>query len=205
MFFKCSIRSQLSTVAVFSSTSTRFIQHRKATALFANSMSTNNKRKIDSVDFTPSTAVNFSTTTMASKNVPTVKNFIHGIFEESITTKWIDVFNPATQELVCRVPQSTPEELSRAEASSAEALRTWREVPVQQRQRIFFTLQALIREHTDELAKCITVEQGKTLADAKGRFGVVLCDGTIALIIICSRLLYLVGSPTLSPTHLLRQ
>jgi hypothetical protein len=35
-------------------------------------------------------------------------------------------------------------------------------------QRVFFTLQALIRQHTEELAHSITVEQGKTLADARG-------------------------------------
>ena len=99
---------------------------------------------------------------------PTVKNFINGVFEDSKTDKWIDVLNPATQELVCRVPISTQEELARAEKSCAEAYKTWREVPVQQRQRIFYNLQALIKEHTDEIAKSITTEQGKTLADAKG-------------------------------------
>jgi len=39
---------------------------------------------------------------------------------------------------------------------------------VQQRQRVFFELQRLIREHTEEIAVCITTEQGKTLADARG-------------------------------------
>lgn len=76
--------------------------------------------------------------------------------------------NPATQEVVCRVPQSTPEELARAEAGAKEAFLTWREVPIQQRQRVFFKFQALIREHTEELARSITIEQGKTLADARG-------------------------------------
>jgi malonate-semialdehyde dehydrogenase (acetylating) / methylmalonate-semialdehyde dehydrogenase len=38
---------------------------------------------------------------------PTVPNFINGKFEESKATKFFDVRNPATQEVVCRVPQST--------------------------------------------------------------------------------------------------
>jgi malonate-semialdehyde dehydrogenase (acetylating)/methylmalonate-semialdehyde dehydrogenase len=101
-------------------------------------------------------------------SVPTVKNFINGVFEESKTTNWIDLYNPATQELLCRVPQSTPEELKRAEEGAKAAFKTWKEVPVQQRQRVFFNLQALIRENTEELAKSITREQGKTLADARG-------------------------------------
>ncbi len=69
-----------------------------------------------------------------STSVPTVKNFINGKFEESKATKWIDLRNPATQEIICRVPQSTPEELKRAEEGAAAAFKTWKEVPVQQRQ-----------------------------------------------------------------------
>lgn len=105
---------------------------------------------------------------LSASSIPTVKNFINGVFEESKATKWIDVRNPATQEILCRVPQSTPEELSRAEEGAKAAFKTWREVPIQQRQRIFFNLQALIREHTEELARSITTEQGKTLQDARG-------------------------------------
>eukprot|EP01038_Epipyxis_sp_PR26KG_P009124 gene9124-12307_t len=97
-----------------------------------------------------------------------VKNFINGVFEESKTDKWIELRNPATQEVVCLVPQSTPEELARAEEGAYNAFKQWKEVPVQQRQRVFFTLQQLIRDNTDDLARSITIEQGKTLADAKG-------------------------------------
>lgn len=105
---------------------------------------------------------------LMSTNVPKVQNFINGVFEDSKTDKWIELKNPATGELLCLVPQSTPEELARAEAGAAAAFKTWKEVPVQQRQRYFFTLQQLIREHTEELAESITREQGKTLADARG-------------------------------------
>jgi hypothetical protein len=73
-------------------------------------------------------------TASLSSSAPKVKNFINGKFEESKTTQWIDLYNPATQELVCRVPQSTPEELQRAEQGAIEAFQTWKEVPVQQRQ-----------------------------------------------------------------------
>ena len=88
-----------------------------------------------------------------------IPNFINGVFENSSATEFIEVRNPATQELVCKVPQSTEEELERAIQGAAEAFKAWREVPVQHRQRIFFNLQALIRENTEELAKCITLEQ----------------------------------------------
>jgi malonate-semialdehyde dehydrogenase (acetylating)/methylmalonate-semialdehyde dehydrogenase len=101
-------------------------------------------------------------------NIPTVPNFINGKFEESKATKWFEVRNPATQEVISRCPQSTPEELARAEAGAKEAFKTWSQTPVQQRQRVFFKLQDLIRKHTEELAMSVTLEQGKTLADARG-------------------------------------
>lgn len=66
------------------------------------------------------------------------------------------------------MPHTTVDELEAAVKGAHDAYLKWREVPVQHRQRIFFKLQALIREHTDELARTITIEQGKTLADAKG-------------------------------------
>lgn len=55
-----------------------------------------------------------------------------------------------------------------AVASATEAFKTWREVPVQQRVRVNLKLQQLVRENMDDIAKLITKEQGKTLADARG-------------------------------------
>lgn len=103
-----------------------------------------------------------------SVNVPKIQNFINGKFEDSKATKWFEVRNPATQEVIALCPQSTPEELARAEAGAQEAFLKWREVPIQQRQRVFFKLQELVRKHTEDLAVQVTVEQGKTLADARG-------------------------------------
>lgn len=86
----------------------------------------------------------------------------------SISSKLTDVRNPATQEILCRVPQSTPEELTAAVEGAHAAFLSWKEVPVQHRQRVFFKLQSLVRENTEELATLITHENGKTLADARG-------------------------------------
>eukprot|EP00904_Undaria_pinnatifida_P005128 jgi/Undpi1/1745/HiC_scaffold_11.g05134.m1 len=55
-----------------------------------------------------------------------------------------------------------------AVSSAQEAFLSWREVPVQHRARVMFKLQGIIRERTEELAAIITMEQGKTLADARG-------------------------------------
>ncbi len=107
----------------------------------------------------------------ASTVVPTLKHLIGGQLVESRSTTLRDVINPATQEVVARVPFATREELAAAVASSQQAFATWRSTSVPARMRIMLKLQQLIRDHTDELAALITREHGKTLPDAVGEVG----------------------------------
>ena len=99
---------------------------------------------------------------------PTVKLLIGGKFVESQTTEWRDVVNPATQQVLARVPFATAEEINAAVASAKEAFKTWKKTPIGARARIFLKLQQLIRENMGELAALLTAEQGKTLPDAEG-------------------------------------
>jgi len=99
---------------------------------------------------------------------PTVKLLIGGQFVESKTTQWRNVVNPATQEVLARVPFATPEEIDAAVASGKEAFKTWKKTPIGARSRIFLKYQQLIRENMAELAALLTAEQGKTLPDAEG-------------------------------------
>ena len=98
----------------------------------------------------------------------TVKLLIGGQFVESKTTQWRDVVNPATQQVLARVPFATPAEVDAAVASAKEAFKTWRKTAIGTRARIFLKYQQLIREHMGELAALLTAEQGKTLPDAEG-------------------------------------
>src|SRR5690554_3108952 len=100
--------------------------------------------------------------------VPTVKLLINGEFIESKTTEWRDVNNPATQEVLARVPFATADELEAAVSAAKEAFKTWRKTPIGTRARIFLKYQQLIRENMTELAAILTAEQGKTLQDAEG-------------------------------------
>ncbi|MBV2133313.1 CoA-acylating methylmalonate-semialdehyde dehydrogenase [Pseudomonas sp. MAP12] len=100
--------------------------------------------------------------------IPTVKLLINGQFVESTTSQWRDVVNPATQEVLARVPFATTEEMNAAVASAKEAFKTWRKTPIGVRSRIFLKLQQLIRDNIKELAAILTAEQGKTLPDAEG-------------------------------------
>ena len=100
--------------------------------------------------------------------VATVKLLIGGKFVESTTTEWRDVVNPATQEVLARVPFATPAEVDAAVASGKEAFKTWKKTPIGARARVFLKYQQLIRENMAELAAILTAEQGKTLPDAEG-------------------------------------
>jgi malonate-semialdehyde dehydrogenase (acetylating) / methylmalonate-semialdehyde dehydrogenase len=93
---------------------------------------------------------------------------INGEFVQSKSDVWYDVHNPATGEVVARVPETLPEERAAASKAAAEAFKSWRDVPVQRRVRTMFKFQQLVQDNTEELAKMITREQGKTLADARG-------------------------------------
>ena len=106
--------------------------------------------------------------TNQSAAVPTVKLLIDGKFVESRTTEWRDVVNPATQEVLARVPFATAAEVDAAVAAAKVAFKTWRKTPIGTRARVFLKYQQLIREHMQELAAILTAEQGKTLPDAEG-------------------------------------
>jgi malonate-semialdehyde dehydrogenase (acetylating)/methylmalonate-semialdehyde dehydrogenase len=95
-------------------------------------------------------------------------NFINNEFVASKATDWIDLHDPATNNLVTRVPQSTDEELKAAVASAEKAFPEWRATSIIARQEIMFKFVSLIRRDWDRLAASITLEQGKTFADAKG-------------------------------------
>jgi malonate-semialdehyde dehydrogenase (acetylating)/methylmalonate-semialdehyde dehydrogenase len=103
-----------------------------------------------------------------SSSAPTTKLFINGKFVDSKTSEWIDVHNPATNEVVSRVPKALPGEMEAAVKAAQEAFRTWSHVSILSRQQIMFKLQNLIKQNMKRLSDSITLEQGKTTVDAEG-------------------------------------
>ncbi|GIL53861.1 hypothetical protein Vafri_9374 [Volvox africanus] len=97
-----------------------------------------------------------------------VKLLIDGEFVDSTTENWLDVVNPATQDVLSRLPLTTKAEFDSAVAAATKAFPKWRSTPVPTRVRVMFKFQELIRANMDELARSVTAEQGKTLADARG-------------------------------------
>lgn len=112
--------------------------------------------------------VKWPTTHEKIQNVAPTQNYIDNKFTESKAQQWIDLHDPATNNLVTRVPESTDEELKQAVESAQNAFPAWRNTSWLHRQQIMFKFVALIRENWDRLAASITLEQGKTFADARG-------------------------------------
>jgi len=105
---------------------------------------------------------------MTGHTSPSVKLLIDGRFVESTSREWRDVVNPATQEVLARVPFATAHEMEAAVASAKAAFAGWRKTPIGVRARIFLKYQQLIQGNLKELAALLTAEQGKTLNDAEG-------------------------------------
>eukprot|EP00960_Hanusia_phi_P049404 759535-Hanusia_phi.AAC.2 len=97
---------------------------------------------------------------------------INGEEVSSVSTDFIDVVDPSSQQVLCRqvqgVPCSTKEEMELIVHTAVEAQKQWREVPVQQRTRVMIKFQTLLVEHKDRIADIIVKENGKTKVDALG-------------------------------------
>lgn len=104
----------------------------------------------------------------SSITAPTTKLFLDGKFVESKATEWIDLHDPATNEIVTRVPKSTQKEMLAAVESSKQAFESWSQTSILTRQQVMFKLAQIIRSNMKLLAENITKEQGKTLIDAEG-------------------------------------
>ena len=90
-----------------------------------------------------------------------LKNYINGEWKTSESTETLDVLNPATKEVVAKVPVSTRKELDEAAQIAHDAFQEWKEVAVPKRARLLFKLQQLLIDNKDELAAIITKENGK--------------------------------------------
>jgi len=109
-------------------------------------------------------AENYPTTHEKIAHVKNTPYFRDNQFLQSETTHYIDLHDPATNNLVTRVPQSTDEELKAAVESAKKAFPAWSATSVMARQQIMFKFTQLIRQNWDRLAASITLEQGKTFA-----------------------------------------
>lgn len=99
-----------------------------------------------------------------------LKNYINGDWRESNEKNSTDVINPALQEVLAKVPygKETPRDVQEAVKAAGQAYVDWSQVPVMQRVQPLFKLKQLLEDNAEDLARTITMECGKTLAEARG-------------------------------------
>jgi methylmalonic acid semialdehyde dehydrogenase len=99
----------------------------------------------------------------------TYRNFIAGKWTGSTSSKTAKNINPAnTDEVLGTVKQATRDEARSAVEAAIEAFRGWRSTPAPARGKIVATAARLLEEHKEDLAKILTREEGKTLAESRG-------------------------------------
>jgi malonate-semialdehyde dehydrogenase (acetylating)/methylmalonate-semialdehyde dehydrogenase len=94
-------------------------------------------------------------------------NYIGGAWTPATADDQLDVTNPATAEVLARVPLSSRGDLDAAVRAAREALPAWRAVSVIQRARKLFELREGLEARKEDLARSVTTEMGKTIADAR--------------------------------------
>ena len=97
-----------------------------------------------------------------------LKNYINGQWVESSEKQTVNVVNPANQEVLAKVPYGlgTASDTEMAVSAASQALNEWRHMPVMRRVQPLYKLKTLLETHTDEIAKLITLECGKSFAES---------------------------------------
>ena len=96
---------------------------------------------------------------------PDLQLYIGGTWRTADTT--LDVVNPATEQIIGQLPVADTAALDDALAAAADGFRVWSRTPPRDRADLIRAAAALMRERQEEIARDITLEQGKPLREAR--------------------------------------
>lgn len=105
---------------------------------------------------------------MTQAKAQILRNWIGGTWVQAQTERTEAVYNPATEEILAYVPLSSKQDVDKAVQTAKEAFAIWSRTPVPRRARILFKYQQLLVEHWEELARLVTLENGKSYSEAYG-------------------------------------
>ena len=98
----------------------------------------------------------------------TLSHWINGAAVPGAESRFGEVYNPATGEVIARVPFASEDEVDKAVEAAAAAAPGWAETPPMRRARVVFKFKDLVERRKEALAEVVTREHGKVLADAVG-------------------------------------
>ncbi|MFT3729205.1 MAG: aldehyde dehydrogenase family protein [Terricaulis sp.] len=94
------------------------------------------------------------------------KLLINGKLEDGDAT--MDVVNPATEEVLSKCPRASKAQLDKAVAAAKAAFPAWSQKPIAERKAALLAIADVIEKNANDLARLLTQEQGKPIADAMG-------------------------------------
>jgi len=97
-----------------------------------------------------------------------INHWIDGDFQESESSRFGDVYNPATGEVIAKLPMGGASDLEKAVKSAKQAFRSWSTTSITKRAQFMFKFKELLELHRDELVEIISREHGKVIPDAAG-------------------------------------
>lgn len=97
-----------------------------------------------------------------------VKNYIGGKWVEASSGETFATINPATEAVIAHAPKSGPEDVDAAVQAAAAAYKNWRLTPAPRRGEILFRVAHLMTERKEDLARLMTQEMGKIIAETRG-------------------------------------
>jgi succinate-semialdehyde dehydrogenase/glutarate-semialdehyde dehydrogenase len=104
---------------------------------------------------------------MTAESYPDTRLLIDNQWRDAANGKTLDVLNPATGERIGRVAYAQTADLDLALAAARRGFDAWRWVPTHERAALMRSAARLVRERADAIARLLTMEQGKPLAEAR--------------------------------------
>jgi malonate-semialdehyde dehydrogenase (acetylating) / methylmalonate-semialdehyde dehydrogenase len=98
----------------------------------------------------------------------TMKNYVGGRWADAEAEERLNVSNPANGEVLAEVPLSSAADVDAAVRAAREAFPGWRATPPLERARACFELKYRLEERKDDLARLVTLDNGKAFKDASG-------------------------------------
>lgn len=96
-----------------------------------------------------------------------LKNYINGQWVDSHSTHFVNVVNPASQEVLAQVPYGTEQDVADAAEAAQQGFQEWRNTPVSKRVQYLFKLKTILEDNLDDISRTIVLESGKTYLEAR--------------------------------------
>lgn len=105
------------------------------------------------------------------QNYPNTQLFLDGEWRDSVSKETLEIINPATEEVIGKLSHARKEDLDIALSAADKAFKQWKDVSAYERSKIMRKAADILKSRTKDIAKLMTIESGKPIADAEIELG----------------------------------